>query len=91
MFMQRKIETPVPGGIGRYATAYLASLETEGKALATRYETWRELTRLGESLPDAEPGEITTIDVEQFMAVRCHRSSLATKKVEAPPRRTPTP
>jgi integrase/recombinase XerD len=80
MEFMRKIETPVPGRIGRYAAAYLGTLETEGKALATRYEYWRELTRLGEELPDAEPAEITTMDIERFLAVRCHGSSLATRK-----------
>lgn len=79
-FKQRKIETPVPGRIGPYAAAYLSSLEGEGKALATRYEYWRELTRLGEYLPDAEPDEIMTMDVERFLAVRCHGKSLATRK-----------
>jgi integrase len=78
--MQRKIETPVPGRIGRYAVPYLASLEGEGRALATRYEVWRELCRLGEYMPDAEPTAMTTIDVEQFLAVRCHGASLATRK-----------
>jgi integrase len=79
-FMHRKIETEVPGRIGSYAAVYLSALEGEGRALATRYEVWRELCRLGEHLPDAEPGEITTMDVERFLAVRCHGSSLATRK-----------
>jgi integrase len=78
--MRRKIETPVPGRIGSYAALYLAALDGEGRALATRYEVWRELCRLGEHLPDAEPGEITTMDVERFLAVRCHARSLATRR-----------
>jgi integrase len=79
-YMHRGIETEIPGRIGSYAAVYLSALEGEGRALATRYEVWRELCRLGEHAPDAEPGEITTMDVEHFLAVRCHRRSLATRK-----------
>jgi integrase/recombinase XerC len=78
--MTRKIETAVPGRIGSYAAIYLTSLEGEGRALATRYEVWRELSRLGEELPTLEPSEITTMDVERFLAVRCHGRSLATRR-----------
>src|SRR5689334_7014334 len=38
--MTRRIETPVPGGIGDYAAVYLAALDGEGRALA-RYTTAR--------------------------------------------------
>jgi site-specific recombinase XerD len=79
-FMERKIETPVPGRIGPRAATYLAALEGEGRALATRYEVWRELCRLGETLPKHEPTDITTMDIEDFLAVRCHRRSLATRR-----------
>jgi integrase len=79
-FMERKIETPVAGRIGEYAAVYLSALEGEGRALATRYEVWRELCRLGEALPDHEPAEITTMDVERFLSIRCHGSSLATRR-----------
>ncbi len=79
-FMTRKIETPVPGRIGSYAAIYLAALDGEGRALATRYEVWRELCRLGDELPTLEPSEITTIDLERFLAVRCHGRSLATRR-----------
>jgi integrase len=78
--MRRKIETPVPGRIGVYAAVYLTALEGEGLALNTRYEYWRELSRLGEELPDSEPSEITTIDLERFLAVRCQGRSLATRR-----------
>jgi integrase len=79
-FMERKITTPVPGKVGGYAAVYLHALEGEGRALSTRYEVWRELCRLGEEFPNAEPVDITTMDVERFLAVRCHGRAPATRR-----------
>jgi integrase len=69
--MERQLEQAVPGRIGAYARVYLDTLEAEARALGTRYEVWRELCRLGEEFPDAEPGDFTTMDLERFLAVRC--------------------
>lgn len=79
-YMERQLETPVSGKIGGYASVFLAALEGEGRAMNTRYEVWRELCRLGEEYPDTEPGDITTMDIERFLAVRCHGRSPATRR-----------
>ena len=63
-FMEDAIRMPVPGEIGPSARMYLESLDGDGRALATRYEYWRELTRLGEVFPDKIPTAFTTLDVE---------------------------
>jgi integrase len=74
------IARPIEAGIGPFAGVYLDSLKGEGRAPATLYETWRELGRLGEEYPDKLPDEVTTFDIEQFLAVRCAGKSLATRR-----------
>ena len=77
-YMEAALARPIPGEIGLTATLYLASLESDGKALATRYEYWRELSALGTHSPDTMPTAFTTLDVEAFLLVRCQGLSVAT-------------
>lgn len=79
-FMEVAIRVSVPGEIGMTARLYLESLDGDGRALATRYEYWRELTRLGEMFPDTMPGAFTTLDIEAYLSVRCQGTSSATRK-----------
>jgi integrase len=79
-FMDRQIKVPVPGPLGPWIAVYLDSLEGEARALSTRYETWRELRRLAEEYPEHEAADLTTIDVERFMAIRCAGKAPATRK-----------
>lgn len=78
-FMQRQLRVQVPGALGPWVTTYLAALEGEARALSTRYETWRELRGLAE-VYDREPGDLTTIELERYLAIRCSGKSPATRK-----------
>jgi integrase len=79
-FMEREIAEEIPGVIGEYAVIYLAALENEGRALATRYEQHRELAMLVIEYPASGPGELTTMDIERHLAIRCHGLAPATRK-----------
>src|SRR5215211_4517807 len=54
--------------------------EGDGKALSTRYEYAVELSRLAEHYPDKEPDELSTLEVELFLALRCQGKAPATRK-----------
>jgi integrase/recombinase XerC len=79
-FMERQLRVPIDGPLGPWVSVYLDSLEGEARALSTRYETWRELRRLAEEYPDRDAADLTTIDLERFMAIRCTGRSPATRK-----------
>lgn len=79
-FMERRVAEGVPGVLGPSADTYLASLEGDGRALTTRYEQWRELRQLATEYPDKTPGEFSTMDVERFLAIRCHGCSPSTRR-----------
>jgi integrase/recombinase XerD len=70
-FYARRTSIPVPGSIGPSADLYLDTLKMNGKALLTRYDYHRELTRLGQMFPAKEPHELDTFDIELFLRTRC--------------------
>jgi integrase len=79
-YQEQQLLKPIPGNLGSYAMVYLDSLAGEARALSTRYEVHRELTRFAVEFADKAPAEITTMDVERYLGVRCHGRSAATRK-----------
>src|SRR5689334_6376554 len=69
-FMQRRIAQEIPGGLGPFMRVYIDALETEGRAPATVYEVWRELSWFADAYPDRLPVEIETFDVERYLSTR---------------------
>lgn len=79
-FMEDRINEPIVAALGPFAGVYIDTLKAEGRAPATVYEVWRELSRFAEECGDKFADDVTTFDVERFLAVRCVGSSPATRR-----------
>jgi integrase len=80
-FMEERINEPIVAVWGPFADVYLDTLKGEGRAPATLYEIWRELTRFAaEETGEKFANEVTAFDIERYLTVRCVGNSPATRR-----------